>query len=381
MTEKLYWDNPYDTRFEAKIIDIDKNGIILDKTLFYPEGGNQTSDKGVLIYKGNTFNVDHVLKNEELIIHHISEPFGEKLKIGDSVEGEIDWEYRYGVMRAHSSQHVLSAVFKNLLDIDTIRANISFEDVSIHISRSVSEIELKNILQHFFNICTIQNLQFRSKIVPQNEIKELNKQIRGGITADTDLRIIEIEDYDINCCGGTHLANSSEIGPVFFYEIKKGREFKYFVGNKAIKMLSKQNIESIGLAGALNISVTTLFNTLKTHVFKLREENEQLTLKTLELIAISPNATIKGVKIGVVDFEVDYKILSKAFKSFPPNYLLIMKSGNKKTHILSNNDIFKANKIINKLIKKFGGKGGGSPRSAQATLDNEPDDIISELSL
>jgi alanyl-tRNA synthetase len=380
MTEKLYWDNPYDTKFDAKIIDIDSDGIILDKTLFYPEGGNQTSDKGIIINQGNTFNVDHVLNKGELIVHHVSEPFGEKLKVGDKITGEIDWEYRYGIMRAHSSQHILSAVFKNLLDIDTIRANISFEDISIHISRSVNEIELKNILMQFLNICTIQNLQFRSKIVHQNEINELNDRIRGGKTTDTDLRIIEIEDYDINCCGGTHLANSSEVGPVFFYEIKRGNEFKYFVGNKAIKMLSKQNIGSVSLAGALNISVKVLFDTLKNQIFKLRENNEKLTSKALELIAISPNATLKGIKIGLVSFEVDYKLLSKVFKNFPPGYLLIMQSGNKKLQILSNNDVFNSNEIIEKLIKKFGGKGGGSPRSAQATLNKEPTDIISELS-
>ncbi|NVM17237.1 MAG: hypothetical protein HWN80_05930 [Candidatus Lokiarchaeota archaeon] len=380
MTEKLYWDAPYETTFIAEVIEITSEGVILDKTLFYPEGGNQISDKGVIIKDSNKFNVEFVSKREDLIVHHLSDPFREKLKIGDIIEGEIDWEYRYGIMRAHSSQHILSAIFKNQLDIDTIRANISFEEVSIHISRSVSETDLINIVTQFFNICTIQNLQFHSKIVPQNAMKELNDRIRGGMTTDTDLRIIEIEDYDINCCGGTHLANSSEVGPVFFYEIKKGKEFKYFVGNKAIKMLSKQNIESVGLAGALNISVKVLFNTLKTQIFKLREENEKLIAKALELIAISPNATLKGIKIGVVNFEVDYKLLSKAFKNFPPDYLLIMQSGNNKLQILSNNDVFNANEIINELIKKYGGKGGGSPRSAQATLNNEPTDIISELS-
>jgi len=379
MTEKLFWNRPYDTSFEAKIIDIDDEGIILDKTLFYPEGGNQISDKGVIISKSNTFSVDHVSKREELIVHHVSEPFGEKLKVGDKVVGEIDWEYRYGIMRAHSSQHVLSAVFKNLLDIDTIRANISYEDVLIHISRSVSENELKNILIHFFTICTIQNLQFHSKVVPQNEIKDLNVQIRGGITTDTDLRIIEIEDYDINCCGGTHLRNSSEIGPFYFYEIKKGREFKYFVGKKAIKMLSKQNIDSVSLAGLLNTSITTLFINLKSQIFKLREENESLIAKALELIAISPTTTLGGIKIGVVNFEVDYKVLSKAFKNFPPEYLLIIKSDNNKVHILSNNDAFKANEIINELVNKLGGKGGGSQRSAQATLNSDVGDMISHL--
>ncbi|NVM45358.1 MAG: hypothetical protein HWN79_10615 [Candidatus Lokiarchaeota archaeon] len=379
MTEKLYWDNPYDTRFEAKIIDIDEDGIILDKTLFYPEGGNQTSDKGVIINKGNIFSIDHVLKKGELIVHHISEPSVEKLKKGDSIEGEIDWEYRYGIMRAHSSQHVLSAVFKNLLDIDTIRANISFEEVSLHVNKSVSETDLKNVVIQFFNICTTQNLPFRSKFVPQNEIKDLNVKIRGGVTADTNLRIIKIEDYDINCCGGTHIGNSSEIGPIYFYEIKKGKEFKYYVGNKAIEMLSIQNLNAVDLAGSLNISITNLYKTLKAQFVKLKEDHENLILKTLELLAHTPTSTLKGINIGVLNFEVDYKLLSKAFKNFPPKYLLIMKSGNNKVHLLSNNDIFKANEIIDELIKKYGGKGGGSPRSAQATLNNEAADIISHL--
>jgi alanyl-tRNA synthetase len=215
--------------------------------------------------------------------------------------------------------------------------------------------------------------------VAQNEINGLKDKMRGGMTAETDLRIIEIEDYDINCCGGTHLASSSEVGPVFFYEIKKGKEFKYFVGKKAIKMLSKQNIGSVDLAGVLNVSVKALFKTLKTHIFKLREENEKLTTKALELVAISPNTTLNGIKIGIINYEIDYKVLSKAFKNFPPGYLLIVQSGDKKIQFLSNNEIFNANEIINELIKKYGGKGGGSPRSAQATLNKEPTDIISEL--
>jgi alanyl-tRNA synthetase len=207
----------------------------------------------------------------------------------------------------------------------------------------------------------------------------MNEQIRGGITPDSDLRIIEIEDYDINCCGGTHLGESSEIGPVYFYEIKKGREFKYFVGSKAIKMFSKQNIDAVDLASILNVSVTNLFISLKTQIFKLKEENEILLTKALELIVISPTTTLKGIKIGMLNFEVDYKFLSKAFKNFPPNYTLIMKSDKNKVQILSNNEVFKANEIIDELINKFGGKGGGSPRSAQATLNNEPLDMISEL--
>ncbi|MHA1473214.1 MAG: alanine--tRNA ligase-related protein, partial [Promethearchaeota archaeon] len=367
--------------FIAKVIELTPEGVVLDQTLFYPEGGNQTSDKGVLIKEEDKFQVELVSKKGDLIVHHLSGPFHEVLNKGDDIEGEIDWDYRYGVMRAHSSQHVLSAIFKNLLDIDTVRANISFEDVSIHISRSVSDVELTSVLCQFITICTVNNLQFRSKIVPRTAINDLDKKIRGGITTDADLRIIEIEDFDINCCGGTHLAESSEIGPVYFYEIKKDREFKYYVGSKAIKLFSKQNIDTVNLARMLNTSVTNLFNSLKTKYFKVKEENERLIAKALELIAISPNTTVNGIKVGLIDFEVDYKFLSKAFKNFPPQYLLVMKSSNNKVHILSNNEVFKANEIIDELLKKYGGKGGGSSRSAQATLNNEPEDIISYLKI
>jgi alanyl-tRNA synthetase len=144
-------------------------------------------------------------------------------------------------------------------------------------------------------------------------------------------------------------------------------------------MLSKQNIDSVSLAGVLNTSITTLFINLKSQIFKLREENESLIAKALELIAISPTTTLGGIKIGVVNFEVDYKVLSKAFKNFPPEYLLIIKSDNNKVHILSNNDAFKANEIINELVNKLGGKGGGSQRSAQATLNSDVGDMISHL--
>ena len=310
MTEKLFWDRPYDTTFDAKIIEIESDGIILDRTLFYPEGGNQISDKGVINRGGKKFKVDHVSKKGDLIVHHISEPFGGILKKDQVIEGEIDWEYRYGVMRAHSSQHILSAVFKNLYGIDTIRANISFENVSIHINRSVKREELDIVLQTFLKICTVQGLQFRSKLISREEIPP--DKIRGEMTTDTNLRIIEIEDYDINCCGGTHIASSSEIGPIYFYEIKKGSEFKYYVGEKAIEAISRDNLEILDFATRLNSSSSEVLKKIKTQFFDLKEEKNKLILENLELISNSPTMILEDVKIAIIDYEVDYKTLAKA---------------------------------------------------------------------
>jgi len=137
LSEKLYWENAYDIKFAAKVISVKKDGIVLDKTLFYPESGNQASDQGLLTIRNNKFRVDSVSKDGDNILHHISGDFENKIKLGDEVKGEIDWDYRYGIMKAHTSQHIFSAVIKNKFKIDTVRANLNHEEVFLQISQKI----------------------------------------------------------------------------------------------------------------------------------------------------------------------------------------------------------------------------------------------------
>ncbi|MFX1309933.1 MAG: alanine--tRNA ligase-related protein, partial [Promethearchaeota archaeon] len=153
MTEKLFWENAYETKFNSQVIAIKEEGIVLNKTLFYPESGNQVSDRGELIIRNLKFKVDMVSKDGEDIIHHISSDFKNKIKIGDKVVGEIDWDYRYGIMKAHTSQHIFSAVIKRKFDIDTVRANLNFEDVFLQLSQKIDYKQLKEILIEVNKIC------------------------------------------------------------------------------------------------------------------------------------------------------------------------------------------------------------------------------------
>ena len=163
MTEKLYWKSPYETFFKAKVIGVEGEGVLLDKTLFYPQGGGQVSDKGKLNKEGLILKIETVSKEGDNIIHYISSKVENKIKIGDNVTGEIDWDYRYGVMRAHSSQHILSALLKNKFNIDTAHANISFEDVSLQIAHKISDDQFKEVIKEFNQICTIENHVFQTK--------------------------------------------------------------------------------------------------------------------------------------------------------------------------------------------------------------------------
>ena len=379
MTEKLYWSDAYQTKFTAKVIEVNNQGIILDKSLFYPEGGNQVSDKGIIRKDNHEFKVSYVSKDNITILHHLSNNFQEIIKVGDTIEGIIDWEYRYGIMRAHSSQHLLSAIFKNLFNIDTIRANISYEDVTLHIAKSITEDQIKTVLRTFLKMCTIESLELQSKILDRENSNKLTEEIRGDLSPEEDLRIIEIQEYDVNCCGGTHVKNTVEIGPCYFYDIKKNKEFKYYVGTKAIELFTKQNFEIIQFANLLNQQTENLLSIVKDQINKLTEENVALIHNLLETIAQNPVDISKDIKIGIANLDIDYKILTKEFKEFPSNYILVMRRAPKSILILSNTEKFKANEAIDTLITKYGGKGGGSSRSAQVILESEPKDLIIEL--
>ena len=384
MTKKLFWDKPYDIHFEAEIIGIDRDGILLDRTLFYPQGGGQESDKGKLEKGGLIFNVESVSKEGEDIIHHISYDMSNKIKVGDIITGEIDWNYRYGVMRAHSSQHIISALIKNKFDIDTAHATISFEDVSLQIAQAISDDQFKEVFKEFNRMCTIENHEFQTQVVHRDEIENNKKHIRGKIPKQGKVRLVELKNYDLICCGGTHVKNTTEIGPIFVYEFNKGTNFKFIVGSKAINQLINDNYCILNYSRNLNLSALDIVENFQKQLDKkliVQRNYETLANTVLQLVSQNPNKILKDVKIGCIRMDFHYKNIQKSFKDFPKDYLLLILEEKNKIRILSNTEKASANEVLQKLLKKFGGKGGGSPFSAQATLRDEPKDIILELEL
>jgi len=384
MTERLYWDTPYETSFTAEVIAVTPEGVILDKTLFYPQSGGQESDRGRLEKEELIFKVESVSKEGENIIHHISSDLKDKIQVGDLVSGEIDWNFRYGVMRAHSSQHILSALIKNKFNIDTAPATISFEDVSLQIARDISDAQFKEILYDFVKICTIENHEFQTKVVHRDEIDINDKQIRGKIPEQGKIRLVELKNYDLICCGGTHVKNTLEIGPIFVYEFSKGTNIKFIVGSKALNQLATDNYRILDYARNLNLPALYIVENFQKQFDKnliIQRNYEILAITVLQLVSQNPKKILNDVKIGCIRMDFDYKNIQKSFKDFPKDYLLIILEEQNKIRILSNTDKASANEVLQKVLKKFGGKGGGSPFSAQATLRDKPKDIILDLEL
>ncbi|WP_456320754.1 alanine--tRNA ligase-related protein, partial [Palaeococcus sp. (in: euryarchaeotes)] len=110
MTRKLYYEDTYLKEARAKIVDIKENALLLDQTIFYPTGGGQPHDEGTI----NGVKVLDVYKDEEGDVWHVVEDMS-KFDIGDEVELKIDWEYRYKLMRIHSSMHLMDHVLNEVL--------------------------------------------------------------------------------------------------------------------------------------------------------------------------------------------------------------------------------------------------------------------------
>jgi alanyl-tRNA synthetase len=382
MTKRLYWDEPYRREFTARIVDIVKDGIILDKTVFHPEGGNQAGDKGTLKKKSEIFEVDNTSSLNGDIIHHISSDLQGKLKIGDKIQGKIDWDYRYGHMKSHSSQHLLSAIFKREFDINTKKVKIRNDFVVLNLSRELTYSQLLNVLLTSNEFFVHKQLKIFQKLVPFEEAQNYKHKIRGTIPKKKEVRLVFTEEHDVTCCGGTHVKYSNEIGPILVYEFKNGKKLKYYTGKKAVEYIAKYNLDFLNLSEKFQIPLREVKERINSQIEnseKLKENNVSLKQKLLELVVKNPSLIKNDIKISYVTFPIEFDVLNVFFENLSEKILLILKLDNQVLKIITNYENVSAAEILDKLLNKFGGKGGGSSFIAQGKIEKFPDDILNVI--
>ena len=222
-TRKLYYEDAYLTEFEAKVLLCKKRYLILDNTAFYPEGGGQPSDVGFLEWNDKKSEVREVIKKGDTIKHIVE---GEKPPEKSNVYGIINWDRRYNHMKMHTAQHIISGIVFDYYKARTVGNQIhsDYSRVDFHPAK-FSEGDLKDI-EKKFNRIVIRNLPIK---IYEEERENLEKRVdQQRCNLDllpkfiTKLRIVEIEDFDICPCAGTHVKNTSEIPEI----IKTKKESK-----------------------------------------------------------------------------------------------------------------------------------------------------------
>lgn len=225
MTEPLYHTDAYLKEFEATMVAVEGGAIVLDRTAFYPGGGGQPNDVGAVTAGERAWPVTKVRKNSDRIWHELT---GEPPVIGEVVHGVVDWERRYKLMRTHTAMHILCGViFRDYGasvtggNMEPLRGRMDFEFETMR-QELVKEIEEK------INVEVAAARPTRVKILPRAEAFAIPDLIRTKINllpeGIAEVRTVEIVGLDLQADGGTHVANTSEVGRIRVVDYKsKGK--------------------------------------------------------------------------------------------------------------------------------------------------------------
>ncbi len=208
-TEKVYWAEPDRVELEANIVAATGDRVVLDRTIFYPEGGGQLGDSGVLIVGGRDLRVkDTQIEEDGTIVHILDRPLDPPLS--GAAKGRIDVDRRRDHMAHHTAQHMLSRALLHEARAKTVSARLGATDCTIDVERAtVPEADLGRA-EDVVNDAIQRDVVVRAFFPTDEELKTLD--LRRAPKVDQGVRIVEIEGFDLTPCGGTHVARTGRIG-------------------------------------------------------------------------------------------------------------------------------------------------------------------------
>lgn len=231
MTKRLYYTEPYLSSFAATTVSSTSGAdhrVVLDQTAFYPTSGGQPFDFGTI----DGIRVLDVIDRADGEVEHVVES---ALPAGQAVVGDIDWSRRFEHMQQHTGQHVLSAAFDRLLGVRTESFHLGAESASIDLSREVSAAEIARA-EDEANRIVWEDRAVAIRFASAEEVATLplrKKPARSG-----PLRLIDIEDFDLSACGGTHVNRTGGIGVIAvagWEKVRGGSRVEFLCGGRAVR--------------------------------------------------------------------------------------------------------------------------------------------------
>jgi alanyl-tRNA synthetase len=260
MTNRLYYDSSELHEFDSVVADFapvsadeSRPSVILRETAFYPTSGGQVHDTGWLTIGGaERVRVTEVADTEDgRIVHYLEAPARLPV-VGAAVHGSIDLECRRDHMQQHSGQHVLSAAFVELYQMQTVSFHMSEDYCSIDLAApSVNSGQIAGAEQRA-NQVVFENRPVRVRYVSRAEAERLG--LRKLPPAERDeLRLVEVADFDLSACGGTHVSATGQIGSIILRKsekVRQGTRVEFVCGERAVRM-ARRDYSALSEAAAL----------------------------------------------------------------------------------------------------------------------------------
>ena len=254
-TEKLYYADPFLTDFTATVLDCQpgKNGylVTLDRTAFYPEGGGQPADHGVL----DGAVVTDVHEKNSVILHNVDRA----VEIGKTVTGTIDWGRRFDHMQQHSGEHICSGLICERFHCDNVGFHMGADIVTIDFNADISWEELLEI-EAKANQYLYENHPIDIQFHRGAELEAIDYRSKKAL--EGDVRIVAFPGADCCACCGTHVVRSGQVGLVKFLSVQKFRDgvrIELLSGKRAHRYLSECWAQDVRIAQALSVKPNASF--------------------------------------------------------------------------------------------------------------------------
>ena len=374
VTERLYYSDSHLIEFDARVVDVTERvsgwaAIVLDRTAFYPTGGGQPSDTGTL----NGARVVECIDDGDNGVLHVVQ--GMMPSRGAVVQGRVDWSRRLDHMQQHTGQHILSQAFVNLFNAATKSFRVLETSCEIDVDLNNPTTEIIERAVELANNVVWEDRAIEIRNVTSAEAAEL--PLRKEPARDGELRLIEIEGFDLTPCGGTHAYRTGEVGiiAVRSWERAKGlTRIEFVAGTRALADYRKANRSAR--------EVAALFSTGRDdapHVAaQMVEEHKELNrrIRVLEELAAEVEAeklladASQGVVVQVFNGR-DAESLKKLAHALiaKPGVVALLASRDKDTARLvfarSADALGDMSVLMREACAMLDGRGGGKPELAQ----------------
>jgi len=384
MTTRLYYHDSFLYDFDAEVREVSQDprpALILDRTAFYPTSGGQVFDTGVITTGSNeSLKVTEVAEAEDgRIIHYLEAP-PKDVKPGSKIHGQIDAVRRRDHMQQHSGQHVLSAAFIRLYDKHTVSFHMADDYCSIDLDApGLTKLHIESA-ERLANEIILENRPVEIRFVTRDEAEKLG--LRKIPPAERDqLRLIDIREFDLTACGGTHVNQTGQIGCILLRkaeEVRQGWRVEFVAGQRAVATARRDYTtltEAASLFSAHIYDVPQQVRKSLDEVRTLRKQREQSLEELAEaqataLLAETPEQD--GHKLIVRTFaERDMnslKLLAQKLTRLAPNAVALLASTSPQPSLVfaqSPGQPFDMGTLLKQALQKLNGRGGGSKDFAQ----------------
>jgi|SRR5579862_2015554 len=376
-THRLYYTDSTLTQFEATVVsssgDAGRAEVTLDQTAFYPSSGGQPYDTGTL---GDRRVIDVIDRDDGEIVHVVEEA----LEVGARVRGVVDWPRRFDHMQQHTGQHILSAAFDRLFRVRTVSFHLGAETATIDLAREVTTKEVA-AAELAANHIVWQDRELRVQFASEEEASRM--PLRKEPSRTGMLRLVEVPEFDVSACGGTHVPRTGMIGVIAVVateRFKGATRLTFVCGERALKSHGRLRDVVSSLTRVISVAPAELppaVERLQADVKELgrtiRQQQEALAgYRASDLRAGA--AILEGFRLVIYEERgadaQALKTLASAVVTESGFVVVLVGDGQPVPVVVAraNGVPFDAAAWLKEAIGVLGGRGGGRPELAQGGL-------------